>query len=208
MRVLRTAGQMHLACPQLDKEQDVQRLHGCRFDADEIAGQHLLLVVPEQGAPIAAFTPLRRWDYPCSLQDVLDRGDLDDVAQLEQFAFDPVVTPVGILIRQANNQLSKRSRDSWSAHATIGREARLASHQLAMPVQQRLRSENHELGKLRSRSSGCLPKLDEQDSQQTLFPPVGARPFLDGPFQYPPSLPQQQDFQVFVPCFPTYCEHV
>jgi hypothetical protein len=162
----------------------VERLQGCRFDRKEIAGQHLQFVVPEKGAPIAAFALLRRRNDSRLLQNALDGCAVDGVAQLEQFAFDPFVTPVGVFVRQADNQPAQRSHDWWSAHSAVVLDGPLESHQLTMPVQECLRLENQNLGKLRSRSFGRLPELGEQHGQQTLFPSARTWKLSESPFQH------------------------
>src|SRR5205814_6544286 len=98
VRMYGKISQMHPPGPEFDEEQDIHGLQRRRFNGEEIAGQHLLFVVPQKGAPIAALVSLRGWDNPSSLQYVLHRCAINEIAKFEEFSRDPIITPVGILI--------------------------------------------------------------------------------------------------------------
>lgn len=52
VRMLGTVGQMHLAAPEFDEKQHVKCLQVDGFDSEEVASQHLLLVVLQESMPI------------------------------------------------------------------------------------------------------------------------------------------------------------
>jgi hypothetical protein len=62
-RVRRAARQVDLSGPHLEEEQDEDRAQECRLHYEEVAGQHLLLIVPAEGTPgdDAAGALGRRW---------------------------------------------------------------------------------------------------------------------------------------------------
>ena len=148
----RTAAHVHLPGPELDEEQNVEGLQRGRFNGKEIARQHLLFVVPEEGAPRAALASFRSRYNSRSIQHVLNRGAVDGVAQFEEFTLDPVApstgwaAPIGVLVRQPNDQLTQFLAEGWSTDPAFVPKCPLASNQRLMPVQNGPRCENQDLG--------------------------------------------------------------
>ena len=107
----------------------------------------------EKRLPSSLPPPFRGGLDAVSLEDVADRLIGDLVAEIGQGTLDAVVSPVRILLGHTKNKLFdfiRDSRSSWFLFAPIG-VVPFLRHQLTMPTENRVRSDNR--GQLRQNLS-------------------------------------------------------
>ena len=121
---------------KLDDEQEVQLVQQHRFDVGEVAGQDALCLGRQELPPVLPSSPRSRVDAGAA-QDQPDRRRSDPMAEPDQLAMDPPVTPAGILGGHPQHQLLEARTGWWPAAAT--RNAPAAADQVAMPAQHGLR---------------------------------------------------------------------
>ena len=78
-------------------------------------------------------------------------------------------------------------------------ERPFAAHQLAVPVQDRLRFEKEEFAHLRPGQACDLLELNEQNCQETLLPAAGPGALPQPPLKHSQLLAKYEDFQVDQP---------
>ena len=89
---------VHITGADLDHEQAVQALEGHRaVDVEEIGGEHRRCLGVQELPPGRVGVPLRCRRDLQRLEDPADRGCADPVAELEQLALDPLVSPAVVL---------------------------------------------------------------------------------------------------------------
>jgi hypothetical protein len=125
---------VRITAAYLDDEQAVQALQGQRaVHVEEVGGEHRGCLGVQELPPRRVSTPLRcRRDLP-GLEDTADRGCADPVAELEQLALDPLVSPAVVL---GGEPLDQR-RDlgaGWRPSGPV-RVGPLAGDQAAVPAQ-------------------------------------------------------------------------
>jgi hypothetical protein len=97
---------MDVAAADLDHEEHLHPLEGDgAVDREEVARQHRRCLGAQELRPGGVYFADRRGRYPLPLEHAPDRGGTDMVAEFEQLALDPLVSPVGIL----SGQLGDRS---------------------------------------------------------------------------------------------------
>src|SRR5258708_6165919 len=101
-RVTGTASQMDASAADFDEKEHVQCLQPKRFHTEEIAGEHLVLVLVEECPPVQASSAFWRSDNASLSQNILDGGSVQPIAQLLQFTLDLVVAPL-VLLGQTND---------------------------------------------------------------------------------------------------------
>jgi hypothetical protein len=98
VRVRGDPAEVHVAAAGLDHEQAIQPLERhCAVHVEEVRGKHRRGLGTQELLPGCIGVPLRRRGYLQRLEDPPDRGRADPVAELEQFALDPLVAPAVVL---------------------------------------------------------------------------------------------------------------
>jgi hypothetical protein len=98
VRVRGHSEDVHLPGADLDHDEAVQPLErDGALDMEEIAADHRGGLRSQELPPCGVGVPLRRGRYLSLLEDPADAGGADLVAQLEQLALDPLVSPGGVL---------------------------------------------------------------------------------------------------------------
>jgi len=107
---------MNVAGADFDDEQAVQALQRQRaVHVEEIGGEHGRGLSVQELPPCRVGLPLRRGrDLQCS-EDPADRGGTHPVAELEQFALDPLISPAVILGGEPLDQHGDLSGDPRAA---------------------------------------------------------------------------------------------
>jgi len=96
---------VHVPALDLDDSQAVQALEGYRaVDVEEIGGEHACGLPVQELPPGRVGLPFRRRRYAQGPEDPADRGGADLVAELEQLALDPLVSPPVILAGEPLDQ--------------------------------------------------------------------------------------------------------
>jgi hypothetical protein len=177
------AEQPHPAGGQLDDEQNVQAAQQHGLDVGEVAGQDALGLGGQELRPALPGSLWGRVDAGPA-QDQPDRGGCDPVAEPDQLAVDPPVTPAGVVRGHPQHQLPD-GRAGRRPPAAPG-DAPAAADQVAMPAQHRLRA--HE--QPRPAPGGNQP------AQRRLQRPIGPRRPRPGdlPTQHRQLMTQQEDF--------------
>jgi hypothetical protein len=125
------------AVTDLEREQDVEPPQRHRaVDMEEVDREHVGGLRAQELPPTGVGMPnWGRW-YPVTLQDLADRRGADAVAELEQLALDPLVSPLRVLRRHPHDQRSEHVVDRW-ATGTV-RVGPLAANEAAVPAQDRV----------------------------------------------------------------------
>jgi len=143
----RQAAQRHSPGLQVQKEQYVigdQATPGQDFDCEEIrAGQHRHMRLDEF-LPGGLLFALRRWRQAITLQCIPHRLIRDLMAEVRQCAYDPIVPPAEVFLRQADDQGFDRRIDPRAPRIrTAFRSVELARNQSTVPGQDRESSVRH-----------------------------------------------------------------
>src|SRR3954454_10583018 len=77
------AREMDLTAAELDEHQNVERFQEACFYREEIAGQHLILIVGEELPPTGRMLSLRRRRDTISFQDICHCLFIDKIAKFE-----------------------------------------------------------------------------------------------------------------------------
>ena len=106
---------------------------------EEVDGQHAGGLSAQELSPGGVGMADRcRWD-PVMLQDPPDRRGADPVAEFEQLALDPLVSPVRVVRCHLHDQRGESAADRWaSASVRIGP---FLVDETAMPAQDRVRGD-------------------------------------------------------------------
>ena len=193
----RAAGQVDLPRPQLDEEQEGDRLEDERLAGEDVAGGDLVPVAREELAPGAAPPlPLRCGRHLPALEEVADGGAAHRVAQLGEFAVDARVAPPWVLRGQAEDQLDYRRAGGWAARAGLGPE-RPPADEVPMPAEDGLRPDEQQ-ARVQAGTRAAAPAREAggEHRQGQLLPAreprrPGLRALEDS--QLPP---QQQDLDI------------
>jgi len=82
---------------------------------EEVDREHAAGLCAQESPPTGVGVPQRsRWD-PVAHKDPLDRRGADTVAELEQFALDPHVSPARVLPRHPHYQGGEDVVDRWAS---------------------------------------------------------------------------------------------
>jgi hypothetical protein len=100
---------------------------------EEIGGEHRRGLGVQELAPRRVGVALRRRGNPLGLQDPADRGGADPVAELEQLALDPLVSPAAVLGGETLDERGGLGAD-WRASRAV-RVGLLLCDQAAVPAQ-------------------------------------------------------------------------
>jgi len=112
----------------------------------------------------------------------------DAQAELEELAGDPRVAPAWVLVREAQNELSHAAIDGWTARSPL-RLRPLATHELSMPAQKRLRRHDQSV------ATPCRKQSGERRKQSTIGWPQRGAPLL--PAQHHQLMSQHEQLDVF-----------
>ena len=106
------------AVTDLEREQDVEPPQRHRaVDVEEVNREHAGALRAQELPPRRVGPPRRRRWYPVALQDPADRRGADAMAELEQLALDPLVSPVRVLRRHPYDQRRDDWVDGWAPGA-------------------------------------------------------------------------------------------
>jgi len=137
-RVVGAAGEVDAAAADLDEEEDVELGHADRIDDEEVAGQHLVGVLADEGLPAALASPRCRAEVMATEDP--EHGQVGAAhTELDDFALDAAVAPSWVLSRESNDGLAEQVTVAGSLPAwprSIRRPA--SADQLAVPTQQSL----------------------------------------------------------------------
>ena len=131
------AGDPDPSAAELDEEQDVEALQQKRVDGEEVGGDDVGGLGPQERPPRGAASPRSR-PKVVILHDPGDRASRQVDTELDQLTLDAAISPPGVLSSQAHHEgrdFVIDARTSWSAV----RVSPAPSHQTAMPGEQRLR---------------------------------------------------------------------
>src|SRR5215216_4767715 len=136
MRVGRYAGQMDPPGPQLDEEPHVQPPQPGRVDGEEVACHDSGRLLAQECSPGRGRRPWR-WIQSMTAEGGADRGCRDLHPEAQQFSLDALVTPPGILLGQADDQLLDVVVQRWSSG--LVRVGPGTGDEASVPTQHRLR---------------------------------------------------------------------
>ena len=123
-----------VARADFDDEQAVQALERYRaVHVEEIGGEHGRRLGVQELPPRGVSAPFRCWQNLQGFADTADRGCADPVAELEQLALDPLVSPAVILSGEPLDQRGDLGADRRPSRAV--RVGPFVSHQLSVPPQ-------------------------------------------------------------------------
>jgi len=106
---------------------------------EEVDGQHAGGLRAQEPSPTRiGMSRWRRWD-PVALQDPTDRRGAEPMAELEQLALDPAISPARVLPGHTLHQCGDDVVDWWSSGPV--RIPPLSAHEAAMPAQDGARSD-------------------------------------------------------------------
>jgi hypothetical protein len=117
--------------------------------------------------------------------------------QLQELAFDLVISPAGVLTRQAKDQVLQLLVYSWSPTLVLPRMAPLPAHQFAMPTKHRFRLEYaNDITQSTRRSLRGLFQFGSEKRQRHLLNSVGPDRLTLFALQDRQLLAQNKDLQV------------
>jgi len=156
------------AVADLEHEQHVQPPQGERaVDVEEVHREHAGGLGTQELPPTDVGVPhRRRWD-PVALQDPPDRRGADAVAELEQLALQPLVSPSQVLPRHPHHQGGEHVVDRWPPDPV--RVGPASTHEAAMPAQDRVRSDE-------TMGSQCAGQPSDERGKDRSVRPVQAWP--------------------------------
>ena len=191
---------MHSTCPQFKKEQHVERLQPGRFHREDIAGEDLLLVVPQERLPPAApLSALRRWLNLVPLENITNSGTSNLVSQFEEFTLEVAVTPPWILGCEPQKQRFELGSNWRPSNGAATTEGPLASEQLAVPFQQRVRLEyHHDLREAIAASPAESDEPSANDCKAEVLTAGQARRMGMLAVEDAQLVAKQQDFKIFL----------
>ena len=131
-----TTGNMNAACPDFNEEQNIDCVESQGFDGEEITGEELISVMIEKSAPRKpAVSPLWSRGNAMASQDVANRDGINAVAQLEEFAADPFVSPAQVLLCHLQNQALQVFGKRWTSRFVGISKCPFASDEFPVPTQ-------------------------------------------------------------------------
>jgi hypothetical protein len=181
------AQHVHVAVADLEDKQHVEPLQGeCAVDVEEVDGEHAAGLRAQELPPAGVGVPRRsRWD-PVTLQDAPDGRGADAVAELEQLALPPHISPARVLARHPHHQSNDDLVDRWASGPV--RVGPSAAHEAAMPAQDRVGGDQA----MTTQRSG--QPLDERGEHGPVRP-VQARSWIGAP-QDSDLVPQHEELDV------------
>ena len=100
---------------------------------EEVDREHAGGLRAQELPPAGVGVPHRRWWDPVASKDPPDRRGADAVAECEQFALDPDVSPARVLPRHPHHQVGEDVVDRWpSGPVRVGPSS---ADEAAMPAQ-------------------------------------------------------------------------
>src|SRR6476620_8836694 len=134
------AQDVQVAVADLECEQDVEPPQRYRaVDMEEVDREHAGGLGAQELPPAGVGVPHRRRRDAVALEDPPDRRGTDPMAELEQLALDPLVSPGRVVRRHPHDQRREPVVDRWpSGKIRVGPPA---AYEAAMPAQDRVRSD-------------------------------------------------------------------
>jgi hypothetical protein len=125
---------VHVAGTDFHDEQAIQALQGQgAVHVEEIGGEHRRCLRMQELPPSRVGVPLRCWGNLQGFEDPADGGCADPVAELEQLALDPLVSPNVVLGGEPLDECGDLGADWRPSHSV--RVGPVAGDQAAMPAQ-------------------------------------------------------------------------
>jgi len=160
------AGEVNAPGSDLDEEQHVQRPQPRRLHGEEVACPDALCLGTEESRPSRAVAAGSGPDAGSS-QDRADRRGPDPDPQLAELALDPHASPHGVLPTHTDHKVSEVGVDARSTGGLLPAVGPLAANELAVPAQERLRSDQERRPAVaRQDSAGCC----EEDAVEAMEP--------------------------------------
>jgi hypothetical protein len=148
----------------------MQRLEEERLDSEEVAGEQLILVRPDELAPGCRLPPLRGGRHAVLPEGGAHGRGADGVAVLAQLPLDAAMPPARVLPREPEDErfhLGWDGRSTTRIHSPIGP---LAPDQLAVPREDRVRLEEEQvLVEPGARAGGQPGQRRSQDGEGELL---------------------------------------
>ena len=160
-----TARNMDTTTSQLDKEEDINGFQPQGFDREEITSYHLLLVMPQEGAPGAFRSAFGHRRNAMLLEQITDGGPVNGKAEFEQLPFNAIVSPTRIVPCQLEYQQCQFGADFRTSNPGFLLERPFTSNQLAMPTQDGIGFENEHGLELGPEIAGEALHLGDEDGQ-------------------------------------------
>jgi len=152
----------------------------------KIGGEHRGCLSVQELSPCGVGVPLRCWRDLQSLEDAADGGRADLVAEFEEFALDPLVSPSAVLGGETSDQRGDLCTDWWPACAV--RIGPFPGDQTAVPPQDCSRSHQAVC------AQPCR-QVPDQRGHDGPVSPVEAGPGV-GAAQHGDFMPQDEQFCV------------
>ena len=178
---------MDLAAADFDHEQALQPLERhCAVQVEQAGGEHRGGLRAQELPPGCIGVPLRRRGYLQRLEDPPDRGRAHPVAELKQFALDPLIAPAVVLVGESLDERCDLGADRRPACPV--RVGPLRGDQAAVPPQD---------GTWGDQPTHPQPPRQEADQrgEHSAAGPVQARPRIDAA-QHGDLVPQHQQLRV------------
>jgi hypothetical protein len=183
----RHAQDVQVAVADLEHEQHVDASQRERaVDMEEVDREHAGRLRPQELPPTGIGAPRRRWRDSVALQDPPDRRGAHVMAECEQLALDPPVSPARVLPRHPHHQGDQDVVDRWSSGPV--RVGPSSAHEAAMPAQDCLRGDQARA----TQRSGQPP---DESGEHGSVRPVHARSWV-GAAQNGDFMAQHQELDV------------
>jgi hypothetical protein len=168
VRVNGDPGDVHPAALKMDEKQHVvgyQPAKGQHLRREEVGPRQQHQVGPNEGRPGGHVSALRRRRQRVAVQDIANGLIGNLIPEIGQGAHNPVIAPVPVLARHANDQLLDLSLDPRPARALTGlRAIEFAGDQLAVPGQDGVRP-GHSCDLSEKRAAKRLNETTGQESK-------------------------------------------
>jgi hypothetical protein len=140
-RDARHAQHMHVAVADLKHEQHIEPPQRERaVDVEEVDREHAGGLGAQELPPAGVGVPQRSRRDPVALEDPPDRRGVDAVAECEQLALQPDVSPARVLPRHSHHQGDQDVVDRRTSR--MARVGPSSADKAAMPAQDRVRSDH------------------------------------------------------------------
>src|SRR5664280_3848150 len=126
--------------PELDEHEDVERPEPSGLDAEEVAGDDAIGLGPQELGPGRARASRGRTEL-CRPEQGPDRRRAHAQPKLPELAADPDAAPARVLPGESEDERSDRGIDRRPSRAAVRAVGPLPLHELAMPTDERCRSD-------------------------------------------------------------------
>ena len=172
---------------ELDEHEDIERAEPGGLHGEEVAGHDPARLRPEELGPGGSGPP-RGGTESRRPEQRADRRRSDADPELAKLAFDPHTAPPRVLPGEAEDELTDRGIDRWSAWPTGPAIGPLPPHELAVPAEQRRRGDEEGDPAVTRDDPACGGEEDPVDG------PELRRACC--PLQYPELMAEDEDLEV------------